>query len=325
MKTLFDATSINGLTLKNRFIRAAVGEKTDDGTVKEHVLRTYRELARGGAGALITGFTLVDEAEKLFPILALYSDDFLDGHKELTSVVHEASGNIVSQLVYVGSWVMGNNGGAPVLAPSAVRHLRSDVTPREMSVAEIKAVQQKFAEAAARARKAGHDGVEIHAAHWFLLSQFLTPYYNRRVDQYGGPVENRARMLLETYEAVRQAVGPNFPVWVKINVNDGFERGVSLDDCLYVGRELTRRGIDAIEVSGDWMERPENSGPYFKKEAEALAAATGAAIILTGGNRDCRQMTEMLNSTGIAYFGMARPLMKEPNLINQLQEAEEGA
>jgi 2,4-dienoyl-CoA reductase-like NADH-dependent reductase (Old Yellow Enzyme family) len=320
MKTLFDTTTLNGMRLKNRFIRAAVGEKTEDGAVNGHILGVYRELSKGGAGTLITGFTLVDETECLYPILALYDDSFIDGHKELTALVHKSGGNIVSQLVYVGSLVIGGGHGDVLLAPSAVKHMKSGALPREASVGEIKAIQRKFAEAALRAKKAGHDGVEIHAAHLFFLSQFLTLYYNRRTDQYGGSVENRARMLIETYETVREAVGTNFPVWVKINVNDGFDMGVSLEDCLYVGRELSKRGIDAIEVSGDWMDRPEDSGAFFKDEAQALAAETGASIILTGGNRDYQSMTEILNGTDIAYFGLARPLIKEPDLINHFFE-----
>jgi 2,4-dienoyl-CoA reductase-like NADH-dependent reductase (Old Yellow Enzyme family) len=227
-------------------------------------------------------------------------------------------------LVYAGSWVIGGRRGEVLLAPSAVRHLKSGVVPREASVEEIKAIQRKFAEAALRAKEAGHDGVEIHAAHWFFLSQFMTPYYNQRTDQYAGSVENRARMLIETYEAIREAVGANFPVWVKINVNDGFDMGVSLEDCLYAGRELSRRGIDAIETSGDWMDRPEDSGPFFKDEAQALASETGVSIILTGGNRDFQNMTDTLNSTDIAYFGLARPLMKEPDLINRFYENVNG-
>jgi 2,4-dienoyl-CoA reductase-like NADH-dependent reductase (Old Yellow Enzyme family) len=324
MKTLFDATVLNGLSLKNRFVRAAVGEKTGDGAVNEHILGVYRELSRGGAGTLITGFTLVDETERLYPILALYDDSFIDGHKELTDLVHESGANIISQLVYVGSFVIGGRHGDVLLAPSEVRHLKSGAVPREASVGEIKAIQRKFAEAALRAKEAGHDGVEIHAAHWFFLSQFLTPYYNRRADQYGGSVENRARMLIETYEAIREAVGANFPVWVKINVNDGFDMGISLEDCLYVGRELSHRGIDAIEVSGDWMERPENLGAFFKDEAQALAAETGAPIILTGGNRDFQSMTDLLNSSKIDYFGLARPLMSEPDLVNRFYKNVNG-
>jgi 2,4-dienoyl-CoA reductase-like NADH-dependent reductase (Old Yellow Enzyme family) len=321
---LFDATVLNGLRLKNRFIRAAVGEKTANGMVNDHILGVYRELSRGGAGTLITGFTLVDEAERLYPILALYDDTFIGGHRELTDLVHKSGANIISQLVYVGSWTIGDRRGDVLLAPSAIKHLKSNAVPREASVGEIKAIQRKFAEAALRAKEAGHDGVELHAAHWFFLSQFLTPYYNRRADQYGGSVENRSRMLIETYEAVREAVGKGFPVWAKINVNDGFDMGVSLEDCLYVGCELSRRGIDAIEVSGDWMDRPENSGPFFKDEAQALAAETGASIILTGGNRNFQSMTDILNSTDIAYFGLARPLMKEPDLVNRFFEKIKG-
>ncbi|MDR1516273.1 MAG: NADH:flavin oxidoreductase [Synergistaceae bacterium] len=324
MKTLFDATVLNEMSLKNRFIRAAVGEKTSDGTVNEHILGVYRELSRGGAGTLITGFTLVDGAERLYPILALYDDSFIDGHKKLTALVHESGANIISQLVYVGSWVIGDRHGDILLAPSAVKHLQSGALPKEASVGEIKAIQRKFAEAALRAKKAGHDGVEIHAAHWFFLSQFLTPYYNRRADQYGGSVENRARMLIETYEAIREAVGADFPVWVKININDGFDMGVSLEDCLYVGRELSHRGIDAIETSGDWMEHPEGAGAFFRDEAQALAAETGVSIILTGGNRDFQSMTEILNSTDIDYFGLARPLMRESDLINRFYENVNG-
>jgi 2,4-dienoyl-CoA reductase-like NADH-dependent reductase (Old Yellow Enzyme family) len=320
MKTLFDATVLNGLRLKNRFVRAAVGEKTSDGAVNGHILGVYRELSRGGAGTLITGFTLVDETERVYPILALYDDSFIEGHKELTVLVHESGANIISQLVYVGSLVIGGKHGDVLLAPSAVKHLKSGALPREASVGEIKAIQRKFAEAALRAKEAGHDGVEIHAAHGFFLSQFMTLYYNRRTDQYGGSVENRARMLIETYAAVREAVGKDFPVWVKINVNDGFDMGVSLEDCLYAGRELSKHGIDAIEVSGDWMDRQEDSGPFFKDEAQALAARTGASIILTGGNRDFQNMADTLNSTDIAYFGLARPLMKEPDLINRFLE-----
>jgi 2,4-dienoyl-CoA reductase-like NADH-dependent reductase (Old Yellow Enzyme family) len=324
MKTLFDATVLNGLSLKNRFVRAAVGEKTGDGAVNGHILGVYRELSRGGAGTFITGFTLVDETERLYPILALYNDSFIDGHKELTDLVHESGANIISQLVYAGSWVIGDRHGEVLLAPSAVRHLKSGALPREASVGEIKTIQRKFAEAALRAKEAGHDGVEIHAAHWFFLSQFMTPYYNRRADQYSGSVENRARMLIETYETIREAVGTNFPVWCKINVNDGFDMGVSLEDCLYAGRELSKRGIGAIEVSGDWMERPEDSGAFFKDEAQALAAETGVPIILTGGNRDFQSMTELLNSSDIAYFGLARPLMREPDLVNRFFERVNG-
>ncbi|MDR1111718.1 MAG: NADH:flavin oxidoreductase [Deltaproteobacteria bacterium] len=319
MKSLFEGTILGSMAMGNRFVRAAVGEKTDDGAVNAQMLGLYRELSRGGAGTLITGLTLVSQTERTYPILALSEDSLLDGHRELTALVHGEGANIISQLVHVGSFALHGRRAERLLAPSAVTHLKSGQTPKEASEDELGTIRREFAQAALRAKEAGYDGVEIHGAHWFFLSQFMSPHYNRRTDRYGGPVENRARMLLETYGAIREAVGPGFQVWAKINVTDGFEGGVTLDDCLYLGRELSRLGLDAIEISGDWMAHGEDGGPFFKTEATAMAAASRAAIILTGGNRDPRTMSVILNETGIAYFGLARPLIRDPGLINSLK------
>jgi 2,4-dienoyl-CoA reductase-like NADH-dependent reductase (Old Yellow Enzyme family) len=320
MKTLFDKTQIGQMSLKNRLIRAAVGEKTSDGQVNENILNLYRELALGGTGTLITGFTLVDEAEKTFPMMAFYDHSFHEGHKALTSLVHENDANIILQLVYVGSYAMGETTVMTVLAPSAVENLNTKTAPQEITVTQIKAIQEKFSEAALRAKNAGYDGVEIHAAHGFLLSQFMTPHYNRRTDLYGGSAENRARMSLETYKAIRESVGTDFPVLIKINVNDGFENGVALEDVLYLCEELTKLKIDAIEISGAFNTFPRESTSFFKKEAERIAAKNETKIIMTGGNRHFEEMTDLLNSTKIEYFGMARPLIKEPDLINRFKE-----
>jgi 2,4-dienoyl-CoA reductase-like NADH-dependent reductase (Old Yellow Enzyme family) len=319
MKTLFDETRLGKMTLKNRFIRAAVGETTSDGRVNEDILQLYQKLALGGAGTLITGFTLVDEAEKNFRLLALYDDSFREGHKALTELVHKCGANIILQLVYVGSYVMGEISGMTILAPSAVENLNTKVMPREITVPQIEAIQEKFAAAALRAKNVGYDGVEIHAAHGFLLSQFMTPYYNRRVDLYGGSTRNRARMARETYRAIRESVGDDFPVFIKVNVNDGFENEVAFDDVLYLCNELAKARIDAIEISGAFNRFPKDATSFFKKEAEQIAAENETKVILTGGNRDFEEMTEIVNTTGIEYFGMARPLMKEPDLINRFR------
>jgi 2,4-dienoyl-CoA reductase-like NADH-dependent reductase (Old Yellow Enzyme family) len=126
-------------------------------------------------------------------------------------------------------------------------------------------------------------------------------------------------MSLETYEVIRKSVGNDFPVWIKINVTDGFEIGVPFEDVLYLCKELTKRGIDAIEISGAWGKFTQGSTSFFKKEAEKIAATNTAKIIMTGGNKDFKEMTEILNNTEIEYFGMARPLVKEPDLINRFE------
>ncbi|AEF80584.1 NADH:flavin oxidoreductase [Leadbettera azotonutricia] len=320
MKNLFDKTQLGKMTLENRFIRAAIGEKATKGHVNEFILDLYQGLAQGGVGTMITGFTLVDENEKNFPMLAFYDDSFRDGHIKLTNLVHKYNKNIILQLVYIGSYVMGDARGMSILAPSVVENLNTKVMPQEITVEQIKRIQQKFADTASRAKDAGYNGIEIHAAHGFLLSQFMTPYYNRRKDLYGGTVQNRARMALETYEAIRRAVGEDFPVWIKINVTDGFENEVSLDDALYLCKELTEKGINAIEISGAFSKFANDATSFFKNEAEKIAMENDTAIILTGGNKDFKEMTEILNTTKISYFGIARALTKEPGLINRFKK-----
>jgi 2,4-dienoyl-CoA reductase-like NADH-dependent reductase (Old Yellow Enzyme family) len=160
-KTLFDKTQLGQMPLKNRFIRTAVGEKTSNGQVNDNILKLYEKLAQGETGTLITGFTLVDEAEKNFPMMAFYNDSFYEGHKTLTNLVHEYNANIVLQLVYVGSYVMGDATDMTVLAPSVVENLNTKVVPQEITIEQIKNIQKKFAEAALRAKNAGYDGIEI--------------------------------------------------------------------------------------------------------------------------------------------------------------------
>ncbi|HWQ42673.1 MAG TPA: NADH:flavin oxidoreductase [Desulfosporosinus sp.] len=320
MKTLLDSTKIGSMTLKNRFIRAAIGDSAVGGHLTASMLELYGSLAKGGVGTIITGFTLVDEAEGLFPMPAMYADSFVDEYTKMTDLVHEQEAKIILQLVYVGSYVMGETGGRTVLGPSSVANLNNGITPKEMDIEEIKTVQNKFAQAAVRAQKAGFDGIEIHAAHGFLLNQFITPYYNRRSDLYGGSIENRARMVLEIYSAIREAVGKDYPVWFKLNCKDGFEGGLSHDDFRYVCRELTRLGADAIELSGNWSAHANDTEPYFKEEAAEIAEENQIAVILTGGNRDFRQMEQLLNTTHIGYFGMARPFISEPDLVDRYQK-----
>ncbi|WP_010253205.1 NADH:flavin oxidoreductase [Treponema primitia] len=320
MKTLFDSTKLGELTLKNRFIRAAIHEKVSQGQINDTIYDTYTKLAQGGVGTIITGFTLVDEREKQFPLMAFYDDTFFNGHKMLVDLVHKNDTNIILQLVYVGSYVMGDSTEMTILGPSAVENKNTKIIPAEITVEQIKKIQTKFADAALRAKGAGYDGIELHAAHGFLLSQFMTPYYNCREDLYGGTVQNRSRMTLETYDLIRKTVGNDFSIWIKINVTDGFENGVSFDDVLYLCKELTKRGINAIEISGSWAKFTLETTSFFKDEAARIAAENDTAVILTGGNKYFKEMTEIVNATKIAYFGMARPFMKEPDLINRFEK-----
>jgi 2,4-dienoyl-CoA reductase-like NADH-dependent reductase (Old Yellow Enzyme family) len=292
-------------------------------------LKTYDDLAKGGAGTIITGYTLIDEAEKNFPpMLALYNDLFIEEHKKLVDLAHKNGANIILQLVYIGSYtsegfhklMKERLDAVNLVAPSAEIKPQNGIRAKALTIAEIKNIQTKFAAAANRAKSVGYDAIEIHAAHGFLLSQFMTPSFNKRGDQYGGSVENRARMAIETYEKIRSAVGGDFPIFIKINACDGIEDGVTTEDVLYLAKELDRRGIDAIEISGDWHKFASGATSFFKSESAQIAAHINAPVIMTGGNRDFNEMSDILNATKIAYFGISRALIKNPNLINEFQE-----
>lgn len=210
-----------------------------------------------------------------------------------------------------------------VLGPSAVEHFKSHVTPTEATIAQIKEIQKNFADTAARAKNVGYDGVEIHGAHAFFLGQFINPYYNKRTDEYGGSLANRAKNAVETVAAVRAAVGPDFPIWIKINVTEESPVGVPLDDILTYSKLLAGAGVSGIDVSGAFAHFGEHESSYFKTQAAAIAdvvADKNVIVILTGGNHDPNELTKILNTSKVGYFGLGRPLMKNPNFVNDIKK-----
>ncbi|MDR3075769.1 MAG: NADH:flavin oxidoreductase [Synergistaceae bacterium] len=321
MRTLFENTKIGRLPLQNRFIRAAVTDTTLDGYVDDIIIKKYASLAKGKVGAIVTGMMLVDGEERLLPVVAMCSDSFLSGHRKLVEAVRKYDAKIIAQLAYVGSYAMASDNTSLVaLAPSEVSNAVTGTRAREMRLGEIKMVQKKFADAAKLAQDAGYDGIEIHSAHGLLMSQFLTPHYNRREDEYGGPVENRMRMLLETYSAIRTSTGYNFPVWVKLNSMDGIDGGIAEEDFMHVCKTLTRAGVDAIEVSGARTPGAYKPGAYFRDTAAKMAEDNNVAVILTGGNRNVHEMASILEESNIRFFGIARPFFREPDLIEKFRK-----
>ena len=315
-KKLFQETRIGKMILKNRFIRSSMGDHTPGGRITPAVLDKYRAQANGGVGTIITGFTLVDEAEKNADIGRIYADEYIHENKILTDTVHKAGANILMQLVYLGSNFRSRILPDRILSASDVADPYTGIIPEAMTKDDIRRVTVKFADAALRAMKAGYDGVEIHACHGYLLNQFATPAQNRRTDEYGGSRENRYRITIEVYDAIRKAVGNDYQVWIKVMSQDGFPGGVNIDDCAYLCDELSSRGIDAIEVSGNFF-RMKGDKAYFMEAAQRIAHDTCKPTIVTGGNRDFNEMQHMIETTDIGYVGLARPLLANPALIKE--------
>ena len=313
MKHLTDQTMLGSIAMKNRFVRAAVGDFTNGGHLTESNFELYRNLAEGGAALLISGFSVVDAQEQSDHTFSVADDALIPEYQSLTQLVHEAGCKIVAQLVYLSGFV-------PVsrpLAPSAGKNKYTGIETFEMTEDEIHQMVRFFADGARRAKEMGFDGVELHGAHGFLLHQFFSPLWNHRTDLYGGTVENRCRFLIETYEAVREDVGNEFPVMMKLSLDD-----VPAEEWLYLAHQLDARGIDALETSGNWMAHTPKDRTYYHDAATTLASELKCAVIQTGGNREFATLEEQLNDSDIAYFGFARPFMSEPDFVSKYLRGE---
>lgn len=340
MKTLFDQTTLAGMTLKNRLWRSATCEKMADtkGHMTERLYSVYDKLAKGGVGLIVTGFAFVMEEEQpTAGMMGIYSDDFINEYKKLTNNVHQHDCKIVMQLVYGGCQTDYQPEKREIWGPSSVPHAFFNVTPQKMTKENIKTLTEAFTQAATRAKQAGFDGVQLHGAHGYLLSQFLTPYYNKRTDEYGGSIENRARIIYEILDAVKKAVGDDYPVMIKLHCSDYWGKdGLTPEDSLIVAQELEKRGIAAIEFSGGHFSADSKKVPamiglrhkkrqcYFKTETVQIADKLTIPVCLVGGNRDVDYMEEILNQSNISYFSLSRTLLSEPDLPTKWKQGFRG-
>jgi 2,4-dienoyl-CoA reductase-like NADH-dependent reductase (Old Yellow Enzyme family) len=330
MSILFESTVINGIDIQNRLIRSATweGMAAKNGTCTSQLTETMIILAKGGVGLIITGHTYVLAEGQAGPgQLGIHNDSVITGLEKMTNAVHKAGGKIILQLAHAGFYAATNLTGTTAWAPST-RPPHSQSVAKEMTINEIKTVIEAYGRAAARAKKAGFDGVQLHAAHGYLLSEFLSPAFNCRNDQYGGPLENRARIVLEVLAEIRDKVGSNYPVLAKLNCQDFLENGLSIGDSLQIGTWLGENGLDAIELSGGTSDSgnrmPVRPGKlsidkeaYYRDAAKKFKDIIGIPLILVGGIRSF-QVAENLVEEGIAdYVSMSRPFIREPNLVNR--------
>ncbi|TLX78353.1 NADH:flavin oxidoreductase [Labilibacter sediminis] len=327
---LFEESKIGMLSLKNRLWRSAtwLGMANKDGYVTDAVKKQYKKLAEGGVGSIIVEFTNILEEEKTYPgILSISSDSHIEGLKELADIIHSNNTHAFIQVGYGGSTTSIPENGRVILGPSAVKNPGSGITPVEMTEKDIEKIIEAMAQAALRAKKAGFDGVQIHAAHGYLYSQFLSPYFNRRMDKYGGSIKNRGRIFIETLKRMKTTAGSDFPVFIKMHSDDEWaENGLSAEDSLWIAKELEKHGIDGIEFSGGNIDPQSGNGAskpklhkvekqsYFKDQVSKIAAHLHVPVILVGGNRNVKLMEDILNHSNIRYFALSRTLHAEPDL-----------
>ena len=334
MSILFKPFRIGPMEIRNRFVRSATTSYWSDerGIVRPEIIDLYCRLAEGDVGLIVKGHMYVTESGKAHTGMAgISSDDHVPMLRKLTEAVHGHGGKIAAQINHAGIHSLTDRAG-----PSEYRG--DSWRARALSSDEVWSLVEAFGDAAEQALASGFDGVQIHGAHGYLISQFLSRLVNRRADEWGGVLENRMRLLLEVYDEVRGRVGGGVPVLLKMNCDDFSPNGFTIEDSQRVAEALCRRGIDAIEISGggvgrrpELMARARSSDPEL---AEAIFAGHAARIreatrptpmALVNGIRTRRCM-EAIAEKGVAdLISMSRPFIREPDLVKRLKEGQEAA
>ena len=330
MDPLFTSWKLGNVKVPNRLVRSATweGMALDNGAVTDRLAHATADLARGGVGLIITGYAfVVPEGRGLPKQTGVYSDILIDPLSTMTDAVHAAGGLVALQIVHAGGQTMSEWIGRTPLGPSKVVHERFGEV-EELSRGEISEIVEAFGAAARRARAAGFDAVQLHSAHGYLINQFLSPNTNLREDDYGGTIENRARFCFEVYDAVRAEVGPDYPVFIKLNSEDGIDGGLELSDSILVSKGLGQRGIDAIEISGGVpaagnkgaaraVRNPDEEG-YFLANARAIKEVVTCPVIAVGGFRSRSVIENALNS--VDAVSICRPFIRQPDLANLFRD-----
>jgi len=337
---LFEPINIAGIEILNRFVRSATHEwmAEPDGTPTSRIGDLYEELARNEVGLIITGYAYVNPKGKSDHLQqGIYDDRFIEPYKKIVARVHQHSSKIVIQIAHGGRQTMITAQNPYMLAPSAIVDTTKGITPEEMTEKEVLETIEDFAQAIRRAKEAGFDGVQLHCAHGFLLSNFISPYTNRRKDRWGGSTEKRTQVVLDIISRTRELVGHEYPILVKLNVTDGFKprshkRTLDAPESIEIAKILADNGVCAIEVSGGIAEAgdelfrtnidlPEKEA-YYRDYAKKIKEKVTVPVILVGGIRSRHVMGTLLKEGYADMISLCRPLICEPDLVIKLKNME---
>jgi 2,4-dienoyl-CoA reductase-like NADH-dependent reductase (Old Yellow Enzyme family) len=355
MSLIFEPGRVGKMTVKNRFVRTAAGDGwcTENGECTPELVKFYSELADGGVGLITTGATYVLEKYKVGRFIGMYDDKLVNGFKKLTKAVHNYDSKIICQI-----FLPGRANFFAEFGPSPVTLELTRAPCREVSEEEIFQFIDAFGKAALRCKEAGFDGIQFHAAHGYLFHSFLSPKDNLRIDKWGGSFENNMRFLLECYAACRKTVGKDYPITIKVSVQDYLEGGLSFDLGKRYAAKMSEVGFDAIETSAGvntdrpyfYMAKGDLPGnmvifgkdkeqtrqtfrniknfeedikfkeAYFRPFAKEIKKVVKMPVILPGGNRTVSNMEDILKSGDADFIGLCRPLIREPDFPNKVKK-----
>jgi 2,4-dienoyl-CoA reductase-like NADH-dependent reductase (Old Yellow Enzyme family)/thioredoxin reductase len=325
---LLEPIQVGNTVLKNRIVMPPMFtcSSRPDGSVTRTTIDYYSERAKGGIGAIIVEFSYVDNiASRAAPgQLGIYNDHMLAGLNELAEAIKAHGTTAFIQLHHGGRECWPTATGRPPVAPSAIPCGVVGVIPKELTITEIEAIQEAFADAAGRAKRAGFDGVEVHGAHGYLICEFLSPYTNRRTDKYGGDLENRARFPLEVVKKTRDKVGDRFVVGYRMSADEYVPGGLTLEETRAFAKMLETAGVDYVHVSGGIYESaPHTLQPLYVEKAHNVHLAQGikeavSMPVVTVGAHDIHTAEEALEQGKADLAAMGRTLIADPELPKKL-------
>jgi len=342
MSKMFEPVTIKNIEIRNRIARSATyeGMGNHNGEPGPRLAQLYNSLAEGGIGLIVTSAALIERfkmplpegADMAYPTY-IDTDDVIELWKPIVADVKSRGAAIAMQIVHIGRQeapVL--RMGEPPIAPSAVEERESGVMPREMSIEEIKEMIEKFAQACRRVKEAGFDAVQLHGGHGYLISNFISPYTNRRTDEYGGDTAHRAKFIVDIVARARELVGEDYPIMIKMNCDDFVPEGLTKDEAARVASVIEEGGIDCIEVTGGIYEsrkemsrkgiNTEEKEAYLRAYAEALREAVSIPLILVGGMRSPSVIEKVL-AEGIAdMVSLSRPFIREPRLVKRWMQGD---
>ena len=328
---LFEPIKINQLELKNRICMPAMHmNMAVNFEVSDQLIDFYAERARGGVGVITVGYATVDEYSGNVTNIGAHKDEFIPGLKRLAQAIQENGARAVVQINHAGRYNFSFFlDGKQAVAPSAVPSRMTRETPRELTIDEIKEIVNRFSQAAVRVKKAGYDGVEVLSGTGYLISEFLSPFTNKREDDYGGSFENRMRFGLEVMQGIRQEVGADFPIIVRMNGNDFMPGGNGRKDLQEYARRLVHIGVDALNINVGWHEArvPQivTSVPrgVFGYLAKGIRELVDVPVISGHRINDTATAREMIADGLCDMVAMGRPLIADPYLPQKAKAGRE--
>jgi 2,4-dienoyl-CoA reductase-like NADH-dependent reductase (Old Yellow Enzyme family) len=330
MSKLFEPWKINSLVLKNRMVRSAtVDNLGENGMVTEIQLKRYGELARGEVGLIISSGLFPSQDGWAAPGQpGIHKDEMIPSLKTLVKAVHDNGGKIAAQLMHAGWFGNPQVSGLQVVGPTATVNPANGLQVRELSSDEVYEHIEQYVQAGRRAIEAGFDAVQLHGAHGWLISAFLSPATNRRQDRWGGSPEKRANFVLGIAEGLRRTAGPGYPLFIKLGLKDYHPQGKSLSEGINTAKMLEAAGMNAIEVSEGIEEqafhhiRQDAKTPYYLEECREARRALTIPLILVGGMRSRVDMEKVLNEGMADAISACRPFINDPYLPRKLRERE---